>query len=161
MPMLAPQQVIFVSDVEAWERLGDDSRDALVKQISAYLDNPAPFSVLVFRSERVGPAHAPRENVCGENGSRRRRAFERSRGARRLAVPLAFEMAGNWERSWSTTPRKNSAEILNGELAAIRTEVEKLSAYAGERETITRADVELLVISPQKYEVWDLADMLA
>ena len=50
LPMLAPQQVIFVSDVEAWERLGEDSRDALVKQLSEYLDNPAPFSVLVFEA---------------------------------------------------------------------------------------------------------------
>ena len=50
LPMLAPQQVIFVRDVEAWERLGDDSRDSLLKQLSEYLDNPAPFSVLVFEA---------------------------------------------------------------------------------------------------------------
>src|ERR1700747_423111 len=36
MPMLARQQVIFVSGVEAWERLGDDSRDALVAQLLEY-----------------------------------------------------------------------------------------------------------------------------
>jgi DNA polymerase-3 subunit delta len=52
-------------------------------------------------------------------------------------------------------------DLLNGELASIRTELEKLSAYAGERRKITRADVDLLVISARKYEVWDLADMLA
>src|ERR1700733_15046896 len=50
LPMLAPQQVIFISDVEAWERLGDDSRDASVKQLSTYLENPAPFSILVFEA---------------------------------------------------------------------------------------------------------------
>src|SRR5260370_39681948 len=50
MPMLAPQQVIFVRDVEAWERLGEGSRDALVKQLLAYLENPAPFSVLGFEA---------------------------------------------------------------------------------------------------------------
>ena len=38
---------------------------------------------------------------------------------------------------------------------------EKLAAYAGERRKITRADVALLVVSDKKYEVWDLADMLA
>jgi DNA polymerase-3 subunit delta len=52
-------------------------------------------------------------------------------------------------------------DILNGELASIRTELEKLSAYVGERRKITRADVDLLVISARKYEVWDLADMLS
>jgi DNA polymerase-3 subunit delta len=50
LPMLAPQQVIFVRDVEAWERLGEDSREALLKQLSEYLDDPAPFSVLVFEA---------------------------------------------------------------------------------------------------------------
>jgi DNA polymerase-3 subunit delta len=39
--------------------------------------------------------------------------------------------------------------------------LEKLAAYAGERKKITRADVDLLVISARKYEVWDVADMLA
>src|SRR5258708_23027609 len=29
LPMLATQQVLFISDVEAWERLGEESRDAL------------------------------------------------------------------------------------------------------------------------------------
>jgi DNA polymerase-3 subunit delta len=53
MPMLAPRQVIFVSETEAWERLGDDSRDALVKQISEYLDDPAPFTVLVFEASAL------------------------------------------------------------------------------------------------------------
>ena len=30
LPMLVPQQVIYVRDVETWERLGEDSRDALL-----------------------------------------------------------------------------------------------------------------------------------
>src|SRR6202158_4138265 len=53
------------------------------------------------------------------------------------------------------------AEILNGELAAIRTELEKLAAYVGGRRRITRADVELLVVSTRKYSVWELTDILA
>jgi DNA polymerase III subunit delta len=52
-------------------------------------------------------------------------------------------------------------DLLNGELTAIRTEIDKLSAYVGERRMITRADVDLLVISSRKYEVWDLTDVLA
>ena len=68
-------------------------------------------------------------------------------------------------RSTDSTLDRDAAEelcdILNGDLAAIHTEIEKLSAYAGERRKITRADVDLLVISERKYEVWDLADMLS
>jgi DNA polymerase-3 subunit delta len=50
---------------------------------------------------------------------------------------------------------------LGGDLTAIRTELEKLAAYAGGGKKIVRADVDLLVISSRKYEVWDVADMLA
>ena len=161
MPMLAPLQVILVSEVEAWERLGDDSRDSLVKEISAYLDKPAPYTVLVFEAgaldQRMRLAKMFAEKTVTVSVELSADPAERAR----LAVPIALEMA----RELGTQLDKDAAEelcdLLNGELASIRTEVDKLSAYAGERRTITRADVDLLVISSRKYEVWDLADMLA
>ncbi len=161
MPMLAPQQVIFVSDSEAWERLGDDSRDALVKEISAYLDNPAPFTILVFEAaaldQRMRLAKMFAEKTVTVSVELSADPAERAR----LAVPLSIEMARELGAALEHDAAEELCDILNGELASIRTELEKLSAYAGERKTITRADVDLLVISSQKYEVWDLADMLA
>jgi DNA polymerase-3 subunit delta len=79
----------------------------------------------------------------------------------RLAMPLSLDMARELGATLEPDAAEELCDTLNGELAAIRTEVEKLSAYAGERRKITRADVDLLVISARKYEVWDLADMLA
>ena len=161
MPMLAPQQVIFVSDCEAWERLGDDSRDSLVKEISAYLDNPAPFTVLVFEAaaldQRMRLAKMFAEKTVTVSVQLSEKAEERAR----LAVPLSVQMAKELGATLESDAAEELCDILNGELASIHTELEKLSAYAGDRKTITRADVDLLVISSQKYEVWDLADMLA
>jgi DNA polymerase III subunit delta len=161
MPMLAPQQVIFVSDVQAWERLGDDSRDSLVKQISEYLDNPAPFTVLVFEAaaldQRMRLAKMFAEKTVTVSVELSTDPAERAR----LAVPLSLEMARELGAALDRDAAEELCDILNGELAAIRTELEKLSAYAGERRKITRADVDLLVISARKYEVWDLAGMLA
>ncbi len=161
MPMLAPQQVIFVSETEAWERLGDDSRDALVKQISEYLDNPAPFTVLVFEAaaldQRMRLAKMFAEKTVTVSVELAADPAERAR----LAAPLAIEMARELGTGLAPDAAEALCDLLNGELAAIRTEIEKLSAYAGDRKKITRADVELLVISSQTYEVWDLADMLA
>ena len=161
MPMLAPQQVIFVSEVEAWERLGDDSRDSLVKQISEYLNNPAPFTVLVFEAtaldQRMRLAKLFAEKTLTVSVELSTDPAERAR----LAVPLALEMAKELGATLEPEAAEELCDSLNGELAAIRTELEKLSTYAGERKTITRADVDLLVISARKYEVWDLADMLA
>jgi DNA polymerase-3 subunit delta len=161
LPMLAPQQVIFISDVEAWERLGEDSRDALVKQLSEYLENPAPFSVLVFEAEaldqrmRLAKMFAEKTVVVSVELSSD--PAERAR----LAGPLAFEMARELGVELERDAAEELLEILNAELASIRSELEKLAAYVGDRRRITRADVELLVVSARKYSVWELAEMLA
>jgi DNA polymerase-3 subunit delta len=161
MPMLAPQQVIFVSEAEAWERLGDDARDSLVKQISEYLDNPAPFTVLVFEAaaldQRMRLAKMFAEKTVTVSVELATDPAQRAR----LAIPISLEMAKELGTSLEQDAAEELCDALNGELAAIRTELEKLSSYAGDRRRITRADVDLLIISARKYEVWDLADMLA
>ncbi len=161
LPMLAKQQVLFVSEIEAWERLGDDSRDALVKEFSEYLDNPAPFSVLVFEAaaldQRMRLAKALMEKTLTVSVELSSEPAERAR----LAVPLSFEMAKELGARLEDDAAEELCDILNGELAAIRTELEKLACYVGDRRAITRADVELLVVSERKYSVWELADMLA
>jgi DNA polymerase-3 subunit delta len=161
MPMLAPQQVIFVGETEAWERLGDDSRDLLVKQISEYFDDPAPFTVLVFEAvaldQRMRLAKMFAEKTVTVSVELSTDPAERAK----LALPLSLEMARELGATLEPDAAEELCDIMNGELASIRTELEKLAAYAGDRKVIMRADVDLLVISARKYEVWDLADMLA
>ena len=161
LPMLSPRQVIFVSQAEAWERLGEDSRDALVKEFSAYLDNPAPFTILVFEAaaldQRMRLAKTLMEKTLSVSVELSDDPTERAR----LAAPLSLEMARELGASLDQDAAEELCDILNGELEAIHTELEKLAAYAGERRVITRADVELLVVSARKYTVWELADMLA
>src|SRR4029077_7006904 len=53
MAMLSPQQVVFLEDVEAVEKLGEKNRDEAVAQLGAYLENPAPFTVLVVEATAV------------------------------------------------------------------------------------------------------------
>jgi len=161
LPMLAQLQVLFVSEVEAWERLGDGSRESLVKQLSEYLDNPAPFTVLVFEAaaldQRMRLAKTLMEKTLTVSAELSSEPTERAR----LAVPLSFEMAKELGAKLEDDAAEELCDVLNGELAAIRTELEKLACYAGDRRTIMRADVELLVVSERKYSVWELADMLA
>lgn len=161
LPMLAPQQVIFVSDVEAWERLGEGPRDALVKQLSEYLENPAPFSVLVFEAEaldqRMRLAKMFVEKMVVVSVELSNDPVDRIK----VAGPLAFEMARELGVELERNAAEELVEILNAELASIRTELEKLAAYVGDRRRITRADIELLVVSARKYSVWELAEMLA
>jgi DNA polymerase-3 subunit delta len=159
--MLAPQQVIFVGDVQAWDRLEDDNRDALVKQLSEYLDNPAPFSVLVFESpaldQRKRLAKVLAEKMVVVEVALSDKPEERAQ----LAAPVALSMARDFGVELDRDAAQELAEIVNGDLAAIHSELEKLSAYVGDRKRIARADIELMVISARKYSTWDLTDMLA
>ncbi len=161
LPMLASQQVIFVSEVEAWERLGEDSRDALVKQLSEYLADPAPFSVLVFEAasldQRMRLAKTLMEKTVSVTVQLSTDPVERVR----LAVPLALDLAREVGVELERDAAEELCDLLNGELASIRTEIDKLAAYSGDRRKIVRADVDLLVVSERKYEVWALTDMLA
>jgi DNA polymerase III subunit delta len=161
LPMLARQQVIFVSGVEAWERLGEDSRDALVTQLSEYLEDPAPFSTLVFEAavldQRMRLAKMLAEKTLTVSVALSVDPVQRAK----MAVPLLLEMAHELKVEIEREAAEELSEILNGELASIRTELEKLAAYAGERRKITQEDIDLLVVSARKYSVWELTDMLA
>jgi DNA polymerase-3 subunit delta len=161
LPMLANQQVIFVRDVEAWERLGEESRDALVKKLSEYLANPAPFSILVFEASALDQRMRLTKTLMEKTVSVSVELSDDPRERTRLAVLLSLEMARESGAELERDAAEELCETLNGDLANIQTEIEKLAAYAGYGRKITRSDVNLLVISAKKYEVWDLADMLA
>jgi DNA polymerase-3 subunit delta len=93
LPMLAQQQVIFVSEVDAWERLGEDSRDALVKQISEYLDDPAPFSIVVFEADALDQRMRLAKTLTEKTLTVFVEVSDDPVERARLAGPLALEMA--------------------------------------------------------------------
>jgi DNA polymerase III subunit delta len=161
MPMLAPLHVLFVGETENWQRLGDDSRDALVKEIAEYLDSPAPFTLLVFEAAELDQRMRLGKLLVEKTLTVSVELAEEPAERARLAAPVAAGMAAELGVTLETDAADELCDILNGDLAAIRSEIDKLAAYAGERRKITRADVDLLVISERTYEVWDLADMLA
>jgi len=161
LPMLAPRQVVFLEDAEALENLGEEAQAGALERLAAYLDDPAPFTTLVFEaatldqrrrlfkmlSEKalVVTVGLPAEPADREAAA----AAVTLQMAREMGVDFAHDAAGEL------------AESCNGDLARIRNELAKLAAYAGQRRQITRADVEALVVSAKKYSVWQLADMLA
>jgi DNA polymerase III delta subunit len=51
-------------------------------------------------------------------------------------------------------------DLVNNNLARARTELGKLATFAGKRR-ITAQDIDALVISSKRYDVWQLADILA
>lgn len=172
LPMLAPRQVVFVEDVEAWQGRGgkaedgqDDSkeegRNSTVKELAAYLDDPAPFTVLVLEAgtldKRLRLFKALSEKALVVSAELGENSEERIGPAAALAQEMAREMGVELLGDAA----EELSECSNGDLARIRTEISKLATYTAERRRITLADVEALVISAKKYSVWQLADLLA
>jgi DNA polymerase-3 subunit delta len=161
LPMLAPRQVILWSDLKALEKGADETRKSNVKKIEAYLDDPAPFTVLVMDADdldkRTGLFKLLSEKVITVDCEPSEHAEVRLG----LAMTMAAEMARELKIQLDLDAAQALAENTNAVLARIRTELEKLATYAGDRKRITRADVDALVIADQKYSVWELSGMLA
>jgi DNA polymerase III subunit delta len=161
LPMLAPRQVVFLHDVEKIEKLGEKNRDAAVEQLDAYLDNPAPFTVLVLEAtaldQRMKLAKLLSEKALvvdvglGEDLEARQAA----------AVPLARAMAKEQSVEFEKGAAEDLAEFVAADLMRLKTEIDKLATYVGSRKLISSQDVSALVISEKTTTVWELADLLA
>jgi DNA polymerase-3 subunit delta len=155
MPMLAPRQVIIVEDAETVEGLGDKSREEIVAGLEKYLESPAPFTILLLEAAALDgrlrfskvlteKALLVKLNIGGAS-------------AALLAAEMAKELGVEIDREAAAL----LADILNGEPARMRIELEKLAAYVHGRGRIRAGDVETLVVAARKNTIWQLADMLA
>jgi DNA polymerase-3 subunit delta len=161
MAMLSPQQVVFLEEVEAIEKYGEKNRDEAVAQLTAYLEDPAPFTVLVMEATgldqrmRLGKLLAEKTLVveCGLG----ERPEERQSAAVALARVLGKEQGVEFDKGAA----EDLAEFVAADLVRLKTEIDKLATYAAEKKVIARADVSALVISEKATTVWELADMLA
>jgi DNA polymerase-3 subunit delta len=161
LPMLSSRQIVFLEDVEKIEKLGEKNRDAAVEHLEAYLEDPAPFTILVLEATaldqrmRLAKLLVDKtlvvETCLGENPESRQRA----------AVTLAQSIANEQGVEFETGAAEDLAEFVAADLLRLKTEIEKLTTYAGSRKRIRRQDVSALVISEKTTTVWDLADLIA
>jgi DNA polymerase-3 subunit delta len=161
MAMLSRQQVVFLEDAEAIEKLGEKNREAAVELLDAYLKNPAPFTVLVIEAEgldlrmKLGKLLVEKALVVecglGEN------LGERQAAAVALARAIAKEQGVEFERGAA----EDLAEFVAADLLRLKTEIDKLATFAAARKLIRREDVGALVVSEKTTTVWELADLLA
>jgi DNA polymerase-3 subunit delta len=161
LPMLSRQQIVFLEDVEKIEKLSEKNRDAAVAQLEAYLQDPAPFTVLVLEAialdQRMKLAKLLVDKALvvdvglGENPEQRLAA----------AVTLAASLAAEENVQFERGAAEDLAEFVAADLMRLHTEIKKLATYVGSRKLIRRQDVTALVISEKTTTVWELADMLA
>lgn len=161
LPMLAPKQVVFLEEVEAIETLGEKNRDAAIAQLEAYFKNPAPFTVLVLEAsgldQRMKLAKLLTEKALVVEVDLGDKPEERLAIAVGMARAVANEQGVEFERGAA----EDLAEFVAANLMRLKTEIDKLATFAGDRKFISRQDVSVLVISEKTTTVWELADLLA
>ena len=161
LPMLSPQQLVFLEDAEAIEKLSEKARDEAVKAIERYLGNPASFTVLVIEAngldQRMRLARVLLEKALVVEVGLGENADERVAAAAVLAKSLAKEEGVELEKGAA----EDLAESVGGDLLRLKTEIGKLATYAGDRKTVKRTDVATLVISEKSATIWEVADFLA
>ena len=158
-PMLSPRQVVFALDFESVDDLDDDARDAARKQLEAYLDDPAPFTVLVLESASLDQRTKISKLLDEKALIVSLDLGDDVQGRVRMAVQAVNEMARSAGATIEPAAAAHLADCLNGALERIAPEVAKLATYAGAGKCITLADVNALVLSAKSYTVWQLGDM--
>ena len=161
LPMLSPQQVLFLEQAQAIEEFSEKKRDDAVRRLESYLADPASFTVFVIEAAhldqrmRLGKTLVDKALVVqvglGDNQEQRNAA------AVALAKSLAREQGIEFEKGAA----EDLALSVAADLQRLKTEIEKLVTYGGERKAIRREDVALMVISEKAATVWELADFLA
>ena len=161
LPMLSRQQLVFLEEAQAIEELAEKKREEAVRQLETYLSDPAGFTVLVIEAahldQRMRLAKVLLEKCVvvrvglGDNQEERHG----------VAVALARNLARDQGMVFEPGAAEELAESVAADLQRLKTEIEKLCTYAGQRKTIRREDVALLVISEKAATVWELTDLLA
>lgn len=155
LPMLSTCQVVVVEDVHCVEKLGDESRERIVKALEKYLASPASFTVLVFEADSLD-GRQKFTKVLHENAFTV--ALEITPES---AVPLAMQMARESGATLDKAAATLLADAVNGEPARMRIELEKLATHAGAGGAISKDDVQRLVVAARKNTVWQLAEFIA
>jgi DNA polymerase-3 subunit delta len=153
MPMLSPVQVLLLEDAEALDREGESS-EQVTEGLSAYLDDPAPFSILIFVAEALDRRRRLYKTLAEKS------LFVELSVGREDVAALAADLARELGAEIAPAAVAELVDVTNGEPSKVRLELEKLSLYAAGRK-IEVADVEALVVSAQKFTVWKLAEVLA
>jgi DNA polymerase-3 subunit delta len=161
LPMLSSQQLVFLENGEAIEKFAEKAREDALEGIVAYLQDPAPFTILVIEAAKLdmrmllGKKLADLTLVVDVGLADK--TEERLGAAEALAKTLARDQGITFEQGAA----EDLAEYVSGDLMRLKNEVEKLATFAAARKIIRREDVSALVVSEKTATIWEVADLLA
>jgi DNA polymerase-3 subunit delta len=161
LPMLSPQQVVFLENAEAIEEFPEKKREEAVERLEAYLSDPAPFTVLVIEAARLDQRMRLAKLFVEKSLVVQVGLGDDPKQRSAAAVVLAKSLAKEQGVQFEAGAAEDLAECVAADLQRLKTEIEKLSTFAGGRKIIRRADVSLMVISERTATVWEMSDLIA
>jgi DNA polymerase III subunit delta len=161
VPMLARRQVVIVTEVEAVEKMAEEKREPEAQNLSEYLADPAPFTVLILEAKELDQRTKLAKMLLDQAFVVAAELPEDPAERVRMAAMLATQMAREQNSRIEDDAADELADLCNCDLAAMHSEIAKLVMYVGASQPIRREDVEALVVSGKKYSVWELAEVLA
>lgn len=161
LPMLSPQQIVFLEAAQAIEEFPDKRRDDAVTQLEAYLCDPAPFTVLVMEAVHLDQRMKLSKTLAEKSLVVQVGLGDDSNHRHASAVALAKTLAKERGVQFESGAAEDLAESVAADLQRLKMEIEKLSTFVGDRKIIRRDDVTLMVISERAATVWEMADMIA
>jgi len=127
LPMLSPQQVVFLEDAEAIEEFADKNREDAMEQLESYLADPAPFTVLVIEAAHLDQRMKLSKLLVakslvvavglGDDPNQRNAA----------AVVLARSLAKEQGVEFEKGAAEDLAESVAADLLRLKTEIQKLA----------------------------------
>jgi len=161
LPLLSPLQLVFLEDAEVIDELSDKKRDEAVKQIESYLEDPASFTILIIEAQRLDQRMRLSKLLAEKSLVVEVGLGDRQDDRISSAVALAKVMAKEDGVEFEKGAAEDLAESVSADLQRLKTEITKLSTFAGTKKLITRRDVATLVISEKTATVWELVDLIA
>jgi len=157
-------KLFFLENAEAIEEFADKKREDAVQQLESYLADPAPFTVLVLEAEHLDQRNETLQIAGGKNrwSSPLVLGDDLNQRNARCGCPLRVLLQKEQGVEFERGAAEDLAECVAADLQRLKTEIEKLSTFTGERKLIRREDVTLMVISERACKpFWEMADMIA
>jgi DNA polymerase-3 subunit delta len=161
LPMLSPRQIVFLQDAQAIEALGEKNRKETVDSIFAYLNDPAPFTVLVVEAAKLDMRMQLGKNLAEETLVVEVGTGENAESRIAAATEVARDLAKQKGIELEKGAGEELAGLVSGDLLRLETELEKLATFAGDRKKITKAEITAMVISEKTTTIWEVAGFLA
>ena len=165
--LMAPFQVFFIRNVKTL--YGRGSHHEAFVAIERYVKDPNPDAVLIFIADHISiPADARKIELADRDRYDRIREtlgeycgmVELARVDEGESMRWVTDTAAAREVKIDADAARDLVDSLGADLMLVSSELEKLLLYVGEKQRITLADVETMVLAAKQRSLYELTDAI-